>query len=59
MNAKVKTAAIAAVDRIFRDICGRRGIGDEMESVSTKIQEEMQEKWAAIIAEEVDKTSLQ
>ncbi len=41
--------AVLAAAAIFRDIEGRKGIGDDLESCEEDIQEEMREKWAKII----------
>lgn len=38
-----------AVDQIVREMCDRKGIGDEWEHIDEEIQQEIKEAWADII----------
>lgn len=51
-----KIIAINAVERIIYDLTDRAGLGNQFESCDEEIQEEIKEKWANIIAEEIKKS---
>ncbi len=47
--AALKASARKAAEKIASDISGRRGIGDELDSVDDEIREEMLDEWTDII----------
>jgi hypothetical protein len=44
--------AITAVERIVRDITGRKGIGNEWEEIDGDVRGEIMVKWVEILMEE-------
>ena len=49
----IEEKAKKTVDKLISDISGRKGIGDEWDSINSSIQEEIKETWTNIIIKEI------
>ena len=50
---ELEEKAKKTVDKLISDISGRKGIGDEWDSINSSIQEEIKETWTNIIIKEI------